>query len=189
MSLLETILSAQGGNLVKQMASTNGIDSDAALKLLGKLVPSLTNQVQQNVKGSDQGLDNLMGALQSGHHQRYLDSSDEAFSANGLADGNKILGHLLGSKDNSRALASSLSGETGIATDLIKKMLPQAATMVMGALSKQNGGGGALSGLASMLGGNDRGAAQGLLASFLDRDNDGSIVDDVMAMAAKSFFK
>lgn len=189
MSLLETILSAQNGNLVKQMASSNGIDTDAALKLLGKLVPSLTSQVQQNVKGSDQGLDSLLNALQSGNHQRYLDKSDEAFSANGLLDGNKILGHLLGSKDNSRALASNLSGETGIGAELIKKMLPQAATMVMGALSKQNAGGGALAGLAGMLGGNDRGAAQGLIASFLDRDNDGSVIDDVMAMAARSFFK
>lgn len=189
MSLLETILSAQSGNLVKQMASSNGIDTDSALKLLGKLVPSLTKQVQHNAQDSDQGLESLMNALKSGNHQRYLDNSDEAFSAGGLLDGNKILGHLLGSKDNSRALAANLSGETGIGADLIKKMLPQAATMVMGALSKQNTGGGALAGLAGMLGGSERGAAQGLLASFLDRDNDGSIVDDVMSMAAKSFFR
>ena len=54
-----------------------------------------------------------------------------------LLDGNAILGHLFGSKDVSRAVASHASQKTGIGSDVLKKLLPLVATMAMGSLSKQ----------------------------------------------------
>ena len=188
MSLLETILSAQGGNLIKSMAKANGIDANSALSVLGKLIPSLSQGVNQNSQKPD-GLEAIMGAMQKGKHQHYLERSDDAFTDVGRLEGNKILGHILGSKDASRSLAGQVSSETGIGADLIKKMLPQAAALLMGALGQQNQSGGALGQLAGMLGGGQQRQAGGLLTSFLDRDNDGSIVDDLMSMAARQFLR
>ncbi len=184
MSLLETILSAQGGNLVKNLSKTNGIDIQDALAVLGKLTPALSRSVRKNTE-QPEGVEALFAALQKGNHQAYLEDDRKAFSADAIVDGNKILGHLLGSKDASRALASQVAAETGVADSLIKKMLPQVANLVMGALSSQNRSGGALSQIMGMLGGGQKTQAPGLLGAFLDRDHDGSIVDDVMAMAAK----
>ncbi len=188
MSLLETILSAQGGNLVNNMAGANGIKPDEVLSVLGKLVPGLTQNLSQNAQQSG-GLESLLAALQKKDHQRYLDHDQDAFSNSGIKDGNKILGHLLGNKDASRAMAGSVASETGIAGNLIKKMLPQVATLLMGALTKQNQSGGALGQLSGMLGGGQKKQATGLLTAFLDRDQDGSIIDDVMAMAARQFLR
>ena len=187
MSLLETILSAQGGNLVKSLSSANGIDPQQALSVLGKLVPGLSQSVAQNTQQSG-GLDALFSALQKGNHEAYLKDDKKAFSSSGIEDGNRILGHLLGSKDASRSLASQVSADTGVGASIIKKMLPQVANLVMGALGNQNRSNGALGSLASMLGGGQQKQATSLLTSFLDRDNDGSIVDDLMAMAAKQLF-
>ena len=187
MSLLETILSAQGGNLIKNLSAANGIDPQQALAVLGKLVPGLSQGLNNNTNKSG-GLEALFGALQKGNHRDYLEDSKKAFSSEGVLDGNGILAHILGSKDASRSLASQVSADTGVGSSIIKKMLPQIATMVMGALGTQSRSSGALSGLAGMLGGGQQKQANSLLTSFLDRDHDGSIVDDLMAMAAKQLF-
>jgi len=184
MSLLETILSAQGGNLVKSLSQANGIDVQQALAVLGKLTPALSQSVRKNTE-QPEGVQALFAALQKGNHQAYLEDEHKAFSSDAILDGNKILGHLLGSKDASRALASQVSAETGVADSLIKKMLPQVANLVMGALGTQNRSGGALAQIAGILGGGQQTRAPGLLGAFLDRDHDGSIVDDLMSMAAK----
>jgi hypothetical protein len=56
-----------------------------------------------------------------------------------VADGNGILGHLLGSKEVSREIASRASTQTGVSADALKQMLPLAATLMMGVFSKQSG--------------------------------------------------
>jgi hypothetical protein len=188
MSLLETILSARSGELVKGMAKSNGIDINSALSVLGKLIPSLSQSLNQNSQSSG-GIEALMKAMQKGDHQRYVQRSDEAFSSAAREDGNSILGHILGGKEASRNLAGQVASETGLGADLIKKMLPQAAALLMGALGQQGQSGGALSQLTSMLGGGQKSQASSLLGSFLDRDKDGSIIDDLMAMAAKQLLR
>jgi hypothetical protein len=101
-----------------------------------------------------------------------------------LFDGNKILGHILGNKDASRALAGQVEAETGISSSILKKMLPIVATMAMGALGKQSQSSNGV--LGQLLGGSRSSSdASSLLNTFLDRDRDGSILDDVMGMAAK----
>ncbi len=184
MSLLETILSARDGELVKSMASSNGVDINSALSVLGKLIPSLSQSLNQNSQNSG-GLEALMEAMQKGNHQHYVEQPEGAFTNAAREDGNSILGHILGNKDASRNLASQVASETGLGTSLIKKMLPQAAALLMGALGQQGQSGGALSQLAGMLSGGQKSQGSSLLIRFLDRDNDGSIVDDLMAMAAK----
>jgi len=68
-------------------------------------------------------------------------------------DGNNILGHLLGSKDASRNLASQASASTGIDAGLIKKALPLLAGLAMGVVGKsQNSDGGQSGGLPDILG-------------------------------------
>src|SRR5690606_13664585 len=100
--------------------------------------------LQRNVQQPD-GLSGLIGALASGGHQRYLDDPSVLGQPGSVADGNGILGHILGSKDVSRQVASSASAQTGISTDLLKKMLPLVATLAMGAMARQSrvGGGAA----------------------------------------------
>lgn len=186
MSLLETVLSAQGGKLLQNLAKANGINPDQALQVLGKLVPGLAQNVQKNTAQSE-GLDSLFNAIQKGGHDRYLNDSEALFGDSGRQEGNGILGHILGSKDASRSMAGQVSADTGIASSIIKALLPQAANLVMGALNQQNGRGGALEQIMGMLGGGQKQQASGLLGAFLDRDKDGSILDDVMAMAAKQF--
>ena len=88
----------------------------------------------------------------------------------------KFLGHLFGSKDVSREVASHAAGSTGLDEGLMKKMLPVVASLVMGSMSKQATAGGAS--------GAD-GSVGGLLGQLLDRDGDGAVMDDIMDMAGR----
>lgn len=76
-------------------------------------------------------------------------------SAAARDEGNKILGHLFGSKTNSRSVARYAASDTGIEQETIKKALPLVAGLVMGALSKQReaGAGARGDGLAGLLDG------------------------------------
>lgn len=198
MSLLKSIIQAQGGKILQQVAGNFGLNAEQATKAIGSLLPALTQKMKQNVQ-TDNGLEGLLGALKKGNHSRYLEDPS-LFGQEGnlpeatIREGNGILGHILGSKEVSRQVAADASQKTGIDASILKKLLPMVATMTMGGMSKQaqsqdSGLGGLLGGLLS------GGVAQqrkssgidGILGSILDADNDGSVLDDVLGMAKKFF--
>jgi hypothetical protein len=91
----------------------------------------------------------------------------------------------------SRNVASHAAQKTGQDSGIVKKMLPMIAAAAMGALSKQNSSssGGAMGMLGSVLGGGQKssGSSLGALGSFLDADNDGDVLDDVLKLGKKFF--
>lgn len=192
MNILETLLTAGGGNVVGQLARQFGTQPDATQNAVTQIVSVLSKGLASNT-ATPSGLEGLLGALSKGNHARYLDDPTQATSASGIDDGNGILGHILGSKDVSRELASRVGANTGVDSSIIKKMLPVIATMMMGALAKRgagSSGGGGLGGLGGLLGAAVAGGAlggggQSGLGSLLDMNNNGSIADDIIGMAGK----
>ena len=197
MSVLDDLLNPQNSSAMRQIAQQTGLADADARRALQHLSPALSRGIQRNI-GAEGGLDSLLRALQSGNHGRYLD--DPSQLGNAVDDGNNILGHIFGSKDVSRGVANQVSQQTGIGADLIKKMLPLIASVVMGTLAKNMGGGpggqaqasgGGLGDiLGSVLGGGQAqsggGGLGGLLTSILDSDRDGSAFDDILGMATRT---
>ena len=99
-----------------------------------------------------------------------------------VADGNGILGHILGSKDVSRQVAAQAGAQTGLAPDVMKRMLPLVATLVMGAMSRQVQAGGG-----SSLAGANAGGLLDMLGRVLDSNKDGSALDDITGMSGRTF--
>jgi hypothetical protein len=181
MDLLQSILAAQGGGAVGQLATNFGLSQSQATSAIESLLPSLASGLAKNA-ATPAGLEGLMGALAGGRHAGYLDDLSRLGAAATTADGNGILGHVLGSKDVSRQVAAQASAQTGIGADVLKKMLPVLATLAMGAMAKQTAG----RGPSRLPGAPAAGAgAAGMLGSLLDRDKDGSIADDVLGMLGK----
>ena len=183
MNIMNAILGAQDGQAVGALSQQFGLSQAQTVSALGALLPALAGGLQRNV-ASQGGLDQLMSALTTGQHGRYLDDAGRLGSADSVADGNAILGHILGSRDVSRSVASNAASATGLGPDVLKKMLPVVATLAMGALAKQAA--------TQRLQPGQPGRAQmtdniGSLASFLDVNHDGSIADDVMGFVGKLF--
>jgi len=182
MNILNAILGSGDGQAVGALAQQFGLSNDQASSALTALLPALAGGLQRNVT-QEGGLDALVGALTSGQHGRYLDNPSLLGSAETVTDGNAILSHILGTKDVSRAVASNAATTTGIGEDVLKKMLPIIATLAMGALARQTASTGA-AGRTSAASMTDN---IGGLASFLDMNKDGSMVDDVAGFVGKLF--
>jgi hypothetical protein len=180
MNILDAIASAQDGAAVRQLGSQFGLGQDQAAAAMSALVPALAAGVQRNVQ-TEGGLGNLLAALSSGNHQQYLDNPAQLDDQAAVSEGNGILGHLLGSKDASREVATRAAAQTGLSADVLKRMLPLVATLMMGAFSKQSGPGSATSAGPGASGG----GILAMLTPLLDQNRDGSIVDDVTSMLGR----
>ena len=183
MNILDVIMNAQGGNAVRQAGAQVGLGEAETATALSALVPVLAAGFQRNMESPD-GLTGLLGALTGGGHQRYIDDPTALVGA--TADGNGILGHVLGGKDVSRALADRASTQTGISPEILKQLLPIAASLMMGAFSRQQAQGG-LSMAAGASPGTGSGGLMDLLTPLVDKNRDGSIIDDVGGMIGRMF--
>ncbi|MFC5584359.1 DUF937 domain-containing protein [Nitratireductor kimnyeongensis] len=137
--LFEMLNNAGEGNGVDQIARQFGISQEQAQEAMEALLPAFSQGLKRNVS-DPHGAGNFLGALASGQHAKYFEDAANAFSQQGVAEGNGILGHLFGSKDVSRAVASHAAQSTGLGQDMLKQMLPVIASMLMGGLFKQSTG-------------------------------------------------
>lgn len=181
MNILDMLTSKDNAAVIGQIARQFGLPEDQAKDAIGALAPSLTRGLQHHTQ-EDIGVDDLIEALNSGKHSKYLDEPERLGREETVKDGEAILGHILGSKEVSRNVAKDAAAKTGLGSSLLKKMLPVVASIVMAQLGKKVLGG-AGGGRAT------RSNSGGLLTSLLDSDNDGSMIDDVLGMAFKMAFR
>lgn len=183
MDLMSMILNANGGRNVREMAGSLGLDEGQVSGALAALLPALSQGLKRNASQPG-GVESLLGALAGGHHQRYLEDPSTLARGETIQDGNAILGHILGSKEVSREVAGRAAATTGIGADVLKKMLPMVAALVMGAMSRKAATSGAAGAGARQA---PSGDLLGTLGSLLDADRDGSVADDLLGMARKLF--
>ncbi|MGB5353563.1 MAG: DUF937 domain-containing protein, partial [Woeseia sp.] len=168
MDLMKMLAAAGGGNSIAKLASQLGVNATDAGKLIAAVAPALQGGLQKQI-ATPGGLQGLQNALQTGHHDRYLKNPELLEQPETREDGNRILGHLLGSKEVSRSVASDAAAKTGIDPSLIKKALPLLAGLAMGAMAKgtesarSSGGDNGLSAITAMLGGGKSGGLGGLM--------------------------
>ena len=181
--LIEMI--ANNPALINTIAKQVGIDTSDAGSLIGKLAPILMGGAKSNLR-SDKDSGVLLEKIENRQYADMLDKPDSVnMSDNSFIEmGNDILSNLTGSKENSREVASHVEQETGISSTIIKSVLPMLAPMIIGALTKQ------AAPIVNEFKNQERSSGlDSILASFIDQDNDGSMIDDVMGMAAKFLFK
>lgn len=178
MDLLDSILGANDGKAVAEIARKVGIPESMAKKGVAALAPALQRGLQRNSRKQG-GAEALLGALKTGNHARYVDDPATLEKEDTIADGNKILGHIFGNKDVSRNVAGQAAGSSDIDAGLLKKVLPLLGTVAMGALAKNTLGG-------SGGGSNPLGALSGMLGGA-GADDGGSAADEILDLAKKFF--
>jgi hypothetical protein len=184
MDLLQSILNANNGQVVDELGRNLGLEPTQTVSAIESLLPALAGGLARN-SSQPSGLESLIGALTGGRHQQYVDQPSILSTANSIQDGNGILGHILGSKDVSRQVAARASAKTGIGADVLKQMLPMLAAAAMGVMSRQA----SQSAAGAPPAGHRQAAGGGLmdmLTPMLDRDRDGSMLDDVLGMLGQT---
>lgn len=177
MNITDLLLDKSNSDAISEFAKTFDVDDSQAKDAISTLANSLSRGLGANTQ-NEQGMGGLLDALNSGNHSRYIDDPSLLGRKETTQEGNDILGHIFGNKDVSRHVSKQASKKTGLSSSLLKKMLPVVASMVMGALGKKMLGGGRS---------RSRQESTGFLTKIFDKDNDGSMVDDVLGMAFKAF--
>lgn len=136
MNLFDVLANAQGGNGIEALARQFNLSPQQTQEAVDALLPAFSQGLKQNA-ADPYGFGSFLSALSSGQHARYFEDASAAFSPQGMAEGNGILGHLFGSKDVSRAVAEQASQATGIGQQVLKQMLPAIAAMLMGGMASQ----------------------------------------------------
>jgi len=181
MNILDSIMNAGDGAAVRQIGSQLGLDEAQTASALSALVPALSAGLRQNLQTQD-GVGGLLGALSGGNHQRYIDNPAVLGEAETVADGNGILSHVLGSKEVSRQVAARAGAQTGLGPEVMKRMLPLVATLVMGAMSRQA----ATRGSSSRTSAAGAGGLLEMLGGALDQNRDGSAIDDITGIIGRA---
>jgi hypothetical protein len=135
--LFDMLARAQNGQGMDILARQFNLSQQQAQLAVEALLPAFSQGLKRNVS-DPYGLGSFLSALASGDHAKYFEDASRAFSQQGVEDGNGILGHLFGSKELSRAVASQAAQATGLSQQLLQQMLPVIASMIMGGLFKQS---------------------------------------------------
>ena len=187
--ILDLLGSDLGKTIISGVAGQTGQDTNKTSGLLTMALPVLMQAMKQNAS-TPKGAEGLLSALNNKHDGSILDNLGGLFKGgvdnNVMQDGEKILGHVLGGRQQN--VQNALSQKSGIDAGSVANILKVAAPILMGVLGKQSRQtkvsspddiGGLLGG---MLKGNSPQQEQSFLESILDADGDGSIIDDVAGM-------
>ena len=191
MSLLEILQQRLGGQAVEQISRKLGSDPGTTGNAIDAALPLLLAAVARNASTGAQAK-SLDTAVSQDHDGSVLDDVPGYLNRAETGPGAGILRHVLGG--NQQTVEHGLSQTTGLDAGKAGQLLIMLAPLVMGALgrAKQERGLDA-GGLSNLLAGERENLNQsapgvmGMLGRFLDRDGDGSVIDDVGGMLGKTF--
>ena len=188
MSLLDTIQGQLSPDAVQQIGRRIGAEPAQTSQAISAALPLLLAAMARNASDPAQA-QGLARAIDEDHDGGLLDDLSGFLGAPQVraADGNGILKHVLGSRRG--AVEQQLGRGTGLGASQMAQLLPLLAPLVMAALAKAKRQRGLdAGGLAGVLGGEQAQIQQrapglmGTLSGLLDRDGDGSAMDDIGGM-------
>ncbi len=168
---------------IEQIGEKLGLDTSSVDNVLKNSIPEIGKAITKNTSSED-GLSSFIGALKD-HDSDDVDSMIKNIGNVDTEDGSKIISHILGGEQES--ILSGISNKTGVSSGGISSIWSMIAPILMGFLGKQSkssGGGFDISSILSGVLGSPKG-----LVGMLDKDNDGSVLDDLGDMAGKLFGK
>lgn len=158
MSILDSILSSGSGTVVDQLAGQFGITAGQASSAVSALLPALAGGMQEKLKGGDTGLASLLGG---GTLTQFADNPSALATTAAVEQGKSLLASTFGSGEIGN-MVSTVAEKAGIGSGVVAKMLPIAATLLGGFLSKSAASGGNLTDTLGQLSGT---ASEGLLGA------------------------
>lgn len=182
-----------GQTVISSVAGKFGMDPNQAESAVSAAIPAILNGINNNAQ-SEEGAASLNKALEK-HDGGILDNIMGMLGGDTQEleqDGSGILGHVFGGDQEN--VAQGIAKKSGLSMQQIIPILTMLAPIVMGYLGKQKketntdqgGLGGLLGGLLG--GGGSKSSGGGIMdmvTGMLDKDKDGSPLDDIMDMFKK----
>jgi hypothetical protein len=168
MSILDSLLSAGDGGVVKQLAGQFGVNSEQATSVVSSLLPALAGGLKEKLAhGDTSGLSNL---ISGGSLTKFADNPSSLATPEALEQGKSLVSKIFGSEDLT-SVVSKVAEKAGVSGNIVTSILPIAATLLGGLLSKSSSAGGNLTDVIDQVAGAGH----------------SGIVDAVKGLAAKMF--
>jgi len=195
--ILDLIKDSIGQQAVEQVTQNVGGNQEATQRAIAAAIPLLLSALQKNTK-SKSGAESLANALDKGHDGGILGNLGSLMGQSShQSAGEKILGHVLGSRQEN--VSNQLGKATGLGSADVTKILANLAPVVLGAVGqakrKDNLG---VSGLQDLLKQERKSIKKeqpnlSFLEKALDGDGDGDVdLSDVLKQGSgllRGFFK
>ncbi len=132
--LAELVLGQLAGSNVSQLGDAIGSDGDKTQTAIAAALPLLIGALSRNAAKPD-GAEALHTALGRDHDGSVLDDITRAFGRESQVDGEKILGHALGSRK--QTVEAGVARASGLDSGQATKLMATLAPLVMGALGRE----------------------------------------------------
>lgn len=132
MNIQELLNGPLGQQMVGGVSGQLGIEESKAKTAVSTAVPLLLTALNKNAERGDSN--NIFNAL-SKHDGTILDNISGFLKEGDFSEGNSILGHVLGNKQNE--ISTAVSKSSGLSSGQISQVLTMIAPIVMGYLGKQ----------------------------------------------------
>ncbi len=186
MNLTGLLQDAISGNTVNEIGQTIGADPSTTATAIQAALPMLLGGLANN-SSTDTGAESLFGAIDRDHDGSVLDDLGGLVGNYSAGPGSGILDHIFGGQQQ-YAVQQGVSQASGLDMSKVGPLLAILAPIVMGAIGRTQRSQGLGAGdLAGLLGGATQqmgvnSPMMGVLSQVLDRNQDGSAIDDVMGM-------
>lgn len=183
-AIKDLVLQQVTGKVKDSIAERTGLDSSTTNSAVETALNTILGGLQSNVK-TKEGAEKLDKAVSEDHSSGSLEDLASAVADGSLqGDGAKILNHIFGKKntDTVAQKAADAAGTESVAMNDVLSTLAPIVLNQLGNSKKSEGldaGGIADKILRQQL---PKGQLANILFGFLDRDNDGQIIDDVLDM-------
>jgi hypothetical protein len=200
MNILELLQGQMGPQVLEQLGRQIGVQDTRQVQAASNgILQTVLTALNRNT-ATPGGLNALVSALDRDHDGSVIDDL-MGFVTGAMqprnasaANGNGILGHILGGMQGN--VVDMIGRMSGLDKSKVGKLAMILAPMVLGALGKQRqqnginvGGIGDLLKRTVQATTTQQPATAGLLQKFLDRNGDGSVIDDIARMGMEVFLK
>jgi len=140
-NLYEILNNAHDGEGMTALGREFGLTQTQTEAAVTALLPAISTGLKQSTATVD-GLGNLFGVMgQQQNLQDIYDDPEMAFGPEGVAAGNDALSAIFGSPDVSRAVIDQAQNFSGVSSNILKKMLPVLAGVVLSGLMRSSSSG------------------------------------------------
>lgn len=194
--MLESLFQGENAKILDHFKNETGVSIDQLNGIAGHLIPKISQAVQGSMSDSNL-MQQMVNALTNIDLTTLASSQKEALGAKAQETGTQLLNGIFGSEESVSKLISELSSKFGLDINMLNKAIPALSTAVVATVIKNSGG---LSSLITSIfsssagsansnaiaGGTESSGLMNLAKNLLDKDHDGSILDDVISFASKS---
>lgn len=179
-SILDFLNTDTGKDFIKKSGEEVNESPEKVQSVLGMALPMIMGAIKKNTD-TPEGAGKLESELEKEKHNgSILDAIGTGGISGFLSEGSGIVEHIFGGKQNK--IVDAVSSATGMDASKVAKLVKMTAPVVMGVLGKQkrkdNVQKGEITNLVGSVMGSDSSHDQSLLETFLDADDDSSVVKD-----------